>query len=99
MRNVRCLNTLHTANLSPLRRVTLAKLRKSLLIAFFEITRACDLVCLHCRACAQAQSDSNELSAADGQRLVDQLTEFPDPATLVITGGDPLKRPDLFQSS
>jgi AdoMet-dependent heme synthase len=78
----------------PARRVTLAELRKSPLIAFYEITRACDLVCLHCRACAQA--DPNELSAADGQRLVDQLTEFPDPPTLVITGGDPLKRPDLF---
>ena len=81
---------------SPSRDVTLASLRKSPLIAVYEITRACDLVCLHCRACAQARPDANELSAADGQRLVDQLAEFPDPPTLVITGGDPLKRPDLF---
>jgi AdoMet-dependent heme synthase len=78
------------------RHITIAKLRKSPLIAFYEITRACDLVCLHCRACAQAPSDPNELSPADGRRLVDQLTEFPDPPTLVITGGDPLKRSDLF---
>ncbi len=78
------------------RHLTLAKLKKSPLIAFYEITRACDLVCLHCRACAQAQPDPNELSPADGHRLVDQLTEFPDPPTLVITGGDPLKRADVF---
>jgi radical SAM protein len=78
------------------RQVTAAQLNRSPLIAFYEITRACDLVCLHCRACAQSRPDPNELSAADARRLVDQLCEFPDPPALVLTGGDPLKRPDLF---
>lgn len=81
----------------PKREITLGRLKKSPLIAFYEITQACDLVCRHCRACAQPRQDPNELSAADARRLVDGLTEFPDPPTLVITGGDPLKRADLFE--
>lgn len=67
------------------------------LLVFYEVTRACDLVCLHCRACAQSRPDPAELSPADSLRLIDQLAEFPTPPVLVLTGGDPLKRPDIFQ--
>lgn len=69
---------------------------RSPLIAFYEITKACDLVCLHCRACAQAHADPAELSTSDSKRLIDQLARFPEPPLLVFTGGDPLKRADLF---
>jgi MoaA/NifB/PqqE/SkfB family radical SAM enzyme len=31
------------------------------LIVFYEITKACDLVCLHCRAGAQATAAPNEI--------------------------------------
>lgn len=34
-------------------------------VVFYEVTRACDLVCRHCRACAQAWRDPNELDTAD----------------------------------
>ncbi len=67
------------------------------MIVFYEVTRACDLVCRHCRACAQRQADPNELSTALAKQLVGQLTEFPKPPILVLTGGDPLKRPDLCE--
>ncbi len=67
------------------------------MIVFYEVTRACDLVCLHCRACAQAEPDPNELTTAESKRLIDQLTRFPQPPMLVLTGGDPLKRPDIFE--
>jgi radical SAM protein len=70
---------------------------RSPLLVFYEVTRACDLVCQHCRACAQTVADSAELSPEDSRRLVDQLTEFPTPPMLVLTGGDPLKRADIFQ--
>ncbi|WP_165067209.1 TIGR04053 family radical SAM/SPASM domain-containing protein [Paludisphaera rhizosphaerae] len=69
---------------------------KSPMIVFYEVTRACDLVCLHCRACAQARPDPAELSTAESLRLIDQIASFPEPPLLVFTGGDPLKRPDLF---
>lgn len=67
------------------------------MLVFYELTQACDLVCLHCRACAQKRSDPAELSTSDSKRLIDQLTEFPEPPMLILTGGDPLKRTDIFQ--
>ncbi|MGB7343571.1 MAG: TIGR04053 family radical SAM/SPASM domain-containing protein [Pirellulaceae bacterium] len=67
------------------------------MLVFYELTQACDLVCLHCRACAQKRSDPAELSTADSKRLIEQLTEFPEPPMLILTGGDPLKRTDIFQ--
>jgi radical SAM protein len=65
-------------------------------VAFYELTRACDLVCVHCRACAQPRSDPRELATEQSLALIEQLAEFPQPPILVLTGGDPFKRPDLF---
>jgi radical SAM protein len=66
------------------------------MLVFYEMTRACDLACVHCRADAQEGCDPNELSPALARRLVDQLLTFPRPPLLVLTGGDPLKRIDVF---
>jgi len=66
------------------------------LLVFYEVTQACDLVCQHCRACAQTEAAPGELSTADARRLIDQLNQFPTPPMLVLTGGDPLKRADIF---
>jgi radical SAM protein len=71
-------------------------LDQSPLIAFYELTRACDLVCKHCRASAQSSPSSFELSTEKSRQLIHQLTEFPRPPALVLTGGDPLKRTDIF---
>jgi radical SAM protein len=67
------------------------------LIVFYEVTQACDLVCQHCRACAQSQPHPGELSSAESRQLISQLAEFPKPPMLVLTGGDPLKRPDICE--
>lgn len=67
------------------------------MLLFYELTQACDLVCQHCRACAQSRSDPAELKTADSKRLIEQLTEFPEPPMLILTGGDPLKRQDIFE--
>ncbi len=64
-------------------------------IAIWEVTRACDLCCLHCRASANPRRDPRELSTTEALGLLDQLAEL-GPGVLVLTGGDPLKRPDLF---
>ena len=65
---------------------------------YWEITRACDLACRHCRATANPNADPAELTTAEGRRLLEQLASFGEPYPhVVLTGGDPLKRNDLFE--
>jgi AdoMet-dependent heme synthase len=64
-------------------------------IVIWEVTQACDLICLHCRACAQPYRSPFELSTLEGERLIDQVAELEAPV-FVLTGGDPLKRPDIY---
>ena len=61
----------------------------------WEITRACALACVHCRAEAQPRPHPDELTTAEAMRLVDDIAEL-NPPVLVITGGDPLMRRDVF---
>lgn len=65
-------------------------------IVIWEVTQACDLACVHCRACAKPMRHPLELSTAEGERLIDQVAEMQVPV-FVLSGGDPLKRPDIFQ--
>jgi radical SAM protein len=63
----------------------------------WETTKACLLACKHCRAKAIRKPRPEELSHAQGMRLIDQLTEFGEPyPALLLTGGDPLMRDDFF---
>lgn len=64
----------------------------------WETTQACDLRCLHCRAEAIPARNPGELTADEARRLVDGIREFGRPYPIfVLTGGDPLKRPDLCE--
>jgi radical SAM protein len=65
-------------------------------IAIWEVTQACDLACVHCRASAQPNRDPMELSTDEGKNLIDQIAALKVPV-FVLTGGDPIKRPDLFE--
>ncbi len=65
------------------------------LVVIWEVTQACDLACLHCRASAQPQRHPGELSTEEAHRLMDEIKELGAPI-FVLTGGDPLKRPDIF---
>jgi radical SAM protein len=65
------------------------------MLAIWEVTQACDLACVHCRASAQSERHASELTTGQGYRLLDEIRRFGEPL-LVFTGGDPLKRPDLF---
>ena len=67
------------------------------LMFYYEVTQACDLVCKHCRASAKETADAEELSTEQSKALVDQVATFPRRPTMVMTGGDPLKRADLFE--
>lgn len=67
------------------------------LIVFWESTKACLLSCIHCRAEAITKPLPGELSTNEAYKLVDYITEFGAPyPLLVITGGDPLMRGDLW---
>lgn len=65
-------------------------------IVIWETTRACALACVHCRAEAIPHRDARELTTDEGRALVDRVAAFGDPPPLlVLTGGDPLRRPDI----
>ena len=65
-------------------------------IAIWEVTQACDLACVHCRASAQPERHPEELTTAEGKGLINQIAAWKVPV-FVLTGGDPIKRPDLFE--
>ena len=64
------------------------------LLAIWELTQACDLVCQHCRACATPNRSVDELDTEEGFRLLASIKEMGTPV-VVLTGGDPAKRADL----
>ena len=76
---------------------TPAEFGRSPMIVFYETTRACNLKCVHCRADAQRLRHPDELDTHKARLLIDQLTCFPSPPLLVLTGGDPIKRDDVFE--
>ena len=67
------------------------------LVVAWELTRACPLACRHCRAEAQTGRHPAELTTAEGVRLLhDIATAFPG-AVVILTGGEPLTRPDVLE--
>jgi AdoMet-dependent heme synthase len=65
-------------------------------IVIWEVTRACHLKCVHCRADAQTKPDPRELNHQEGLDLIDQIYDMGNPM-LVFTGGDCMLREDLFE--
>jgi AdoMet-dependent heme synthase len=65
-------------------------------LAIWEVTQSCDLACKHCRAAAQPIAHPDQLTTGEGRALIDQIADLHVPI-FVLTGGDPLKRPDLFE--
>lgn len=64
---------------------------------YWELTRACDLACRHCRAEARPARGAEELETAQCLMVIRELASTSEPAPhIVFTGGDPLKRPDLL---
>jgi len=65
------------------------------LVVIWEVTRACSLVCAHCRADAIPRRHPLELDTAEGFDLLDQVQSLGAPV-FVLTGGDPLMRRDFY---
>lgn len=65
-------------------------------LVFWELTRACNLNCIHCRAEAERGPFEGELGIDEIRRVMDEIASRYSPI-IVLTGGEPLERPDLFQ--
>lgn len=63
-------------------------------VVVWAVTKACNLRCVHCYASAEPHAAPNELSHAEGRKLLDDLASFGVPAVL-FSGGEPLVRPDV----
>lgn len=62
----------------------------------WEITRACNLACVHCRAAAINEPDPAQLTTEEGFRLIDEIASMGKGTILILTGGEPLMREDVF---
>lgn len=65
-------------------------------VVVWNMTRQCNLKCVHCYAHAKDKSFENELSTKEGKGLIDDLARFGSPVIL-FSGGEPLLRSDLFE--
>jgi 12,18-didecarboxysiroheme deacetylase len=63
-------------------------------VVVWNVTRACNLRCVHCYAHARPGRDDRELTHEEGLALLDDLAAFGAPVVL-FSGGEPLVRPDL----
>jgi radical SAM protein with 4Fe4S-binding SPASM domain len=64
-------------------------------VVVWNVTRACNLSCLHCYASATTGKAADELDADEAMALVRSLTGYGVPVIL-FSGGEPLMRPDLL---
>ncbi len=69
-------------------------------IIAWELTRACNLKCVHCRATAVDQRDPSEYSTTDALALIQEIADYcqdkPYKPMIILTGGEPLVREDIF---
>src|ERR1700689_3859226 len=65
-------------------------------LIFWELTKGCNLRCIHCRATATELSAPSDLSTEAARNIIDQIAEVSTPI-LVLSGGEPLFRSDIFQ--
>lgn len=65
-------------------------------LVIWETTQACDLACKHCRAEAVPDRHPAELTTAEARKMLEDVRRF-GPIIFVFSGGDALKRPDIFE--
>ncbi len=65
-------------------------------LIFWEVTKGCNLRCIHCRATATELSSPLDLPTAKALNVIEQVSQYASPI-LVLSGGEPLFRADIFQ--
>src|SRR5690242_18043448 len=73
-----------------------AEAKASPRLIFWEVTKGCNLRCIHCRASATELSSPSDLTTATALGIIDQIAAAANPI-LVLSGGEPLYRSDIFQ--
>jgi heme b synthase len=73
----------------------MVKIESPLRMVAWELTRNCNLNCIHCRASATLGPHTGELTLAECKKIIDEIAGFSSP-TIILTGGEPLIRDDLF---
>ncbi len=69
--------------------------RFDLRLVAWEMTQACNLACVHCRAGACKEALPDEMTYVEGKKLIDGIRSVGTPI-LIMTGGEPLLRKDFF---
>ncbi len=65
-------------------------------LIFWEVTKGCNLRCIHCRATATELMSPTDLPTAKAIDIIDQIAAYANPI-LVLSGGEPLYRRDIFE--
>ena len=65
-------------------------------LVFWEVTKGCNLRCIHCRATATELMSPTDLPTEKAKAIIDQIAAFANPI-LVLSGGEPLYRRDIFE--
>src|SRR5262245_10936461 len=63
-------------------------------LVFWEVTKGCNLRCIHCRATATELSSPTDLPTRTALNIIDQISSAANPI-LVLSGGEPLDRSDI----
>ena len=67
-------------------------------VVIWNLIRRCNLTCKHCYSISADTDFPGELSTAEVYRVMDDLKQFGVPV-LILSGGEPLLRPDIFEVS
>jgi heme b synthase len=70
--------------------------KNELRLVAWEITRSCNLNCVHCRAAAERGPYPGELVTEKCLEILDQIAQVAQPI-VILTGGEPLLRKDVFE--
>jgi AdoMet-dependent heme synthase len=62
----------------------------------WEVTRKCNLKCVHCRCSSDGESSEGDFSTEEGKKLLTEIARFSKPV-VVLSGGEPLLRTDIFE--
>jgi MoaA/NifB/PqqE/SkfB family radical SAM enzyme len=65
-------------------------------VVIWNLIRRCNLTCTHCYALSADHEYAGELSSGEVRTVLDDLKAFGVPM-LILSGGEPLLRPDLFE--
>lgn len=70
--------------------------KADLRLVAWEVTRNCNLSCIHCRASATHGPYTGELDTETSFRIIDEIATIGSPI-VILTGGEPLLRSDIFE--